>query len=585
MWDRIVSLGGSWWPSVLRQAVNFRAHGRATRGRRCVSWSGHWRVERLESRELLSHLDGHWTGTLSGTNVTADFQFDVHHDAVTRGSFSGSACGFNSVHHSFDDLNVPIVANHFASAIPAQLPLLLGGSISGDITSDTTAGGTVVVLSPICTVVGTVAVNKILLPTVSLTPNARSFSENGAPVVLDSGALVSDGDSPNFDTGSLIVTISHGANANDLLEIRNQGTDPGQIGVAGSNVTFGGTTIGSFSGGTGTTPLTITFNASATAATAQALLRNVTFRTSGSPINTDQRTIDIVVSDGDGGTSPTVSRKINVIAVGTTPHVTRMHRAYNPHADYHFFTIANAEFSNAVNAGYHDETAGQSGFSVMDNLQPNTAPIHRLYNLISGRHYYTLSDFERDFLVSIGWRFEKDEGYMSTSAAPGTTTIYRLYNTNSGVHLYTEDVGTKTEILTTFAGIWVEHSPLGNAFAVIVSHARSQPGAARFSEPLAATLAGPEEFIVTTLNREPLGPTINVGTVGSERADWRSRSVETNDWANTNRGSSGPTRLVPRLGSIDSQPTDEFRDAVDGLYATEVLFRELDGVTTRHNIE
>jgi hypothetical protein len=518
---------------------------------------------------------------LTGSNVHADFQFAVHDDAVTGGSISGNACGYDNVEYGFDNQNVPIVANHFAVPIPAQLPLLLGGSVTGTITSDTTATGTVVVLSPICTVVGNVTVTKIQPPTIGLTPNARSFSENGAPVVLDSGAHVRDHDSPNFDTGSLIVTISGGANANDRLEVHHQGTEAGQIGVAGGNITFGGTTIGVVSGGTGSTPLTIEFNASATAAAAQALLRSVTFRTSGSPIDTAHRTIDIVISDGDGGTSNTASRAINVVAVGTSVHVTRMHRAYNPHADYHFFTIATAEFSNAVNAGYHDETAGQSGFSVMDNLQPNTAPIHRLYNLISGRHYYTLNDFERDFLVSIGWRFEKDEGYMSTSSAPGTTTIYRLYNTNSGVHLYTEDVGTKTAILTTFAGIWVEHSPLGNAFAVIVSHARSQSGEAHSSSPQAATLAGPEELIANTLNREPQGLTINVGLVGSDRTDARSRLGSPSDGANPGSSSRESTRLIPRRESITRQPAAGFSNAVDELFATERLFRELDGVTTQ----
>ncbi|MBI5759301.1 MAG: hypothetical protein HZA46_12355 [Planctomycetales bacterium] len=580
MWDRIVSFGGSWWTSALRQAANGIPRGRVTHGRRSALRTGHWRIERLERRELLSHLDGLWTGTLTGSNVHADFQFAVHDDAVTGGSISGNACGYDNVEYGFDNQNVPIVANHFAVPIPAQLPLLLGGSVSGTITSDTTATGTVVVLSPICTVVGTVTVTKIQPPTIGLTPNARSFSENGAPVVLDSGAHVRDHDSPNFDTGSLIVTISGGANADDRLELHHQGTEAGQIGITGSNVTFGGTTIGSFSGGTGTTPLTIAFNASATAAAAQALLRSVTFRTSGSPIDTAQRTIDIVVSDGDGGTSNTASRAINVVAVGTSVHVTRMHRAYNPHADYHFFTIATAEFSNAVNAGYHDETAGQSGFSVMDSLQPNTAPIHRLYNLISGRHYYTLNDFERDYLVSIGWRFEKDEGYMSTSTAPGTTTIFRLYNTNSGVHLYTEDVGTKTAILTTFAGIWVEHSPLGNAFAVIVSHARSQSGEARSSSPQAATLAGPEEFIASTSNREPLGPTINAGTVGSERAVSRSRSSDASEGMNPTIESTGSTRPTSRRGPIGKQPTAGTVKAVDELLTTQRLIRDLYGVTT-----
>jgi hypothetical protein len=412
-----------------------------------------------------------------------------------------------------------------------------------------------------------------LKPTIALTPNARSFAENGSPVILDSGSTVADTDSLNFDAGSLAVTISGGANANDRVEVRNQGTGAGQIGVAGGSVSFGGTTIGSLSGGVGTTPLTVAFNSSATAAAAQALLRNVTFRTSGSPINTAQRTIGIVVSDGDGGVSTTVSRSINVIAVAGTANVTRMNRAYNPNADYHFFTIAAAEFTNAVNAGYHDETAGRSGFSVLDNLLANTTPIHRLYNLTSGRHYYTLNDFERDVLVSIGWRFEKDEGFMYTAPAAGTTTIYRLYNSNSGVHLYTENATTKSTILATFAGIWVEHSALGNAFAVIVSGEQSRTAAVRSIDQPVGTFAGSAVINSPTLSDQPLRIAVDAWPVDPASRIVRSRFASAIDGTNSEQRS---TLRIPRRGLTDMRPPTDDIDTIDELFATERRLRELE---------
>lgn len=405
-------------------------------------------------------------------------------------------------------------------------------------------------------------------PTIALTPNARSFAENGAPVVLDSGATVTDTDSPNFDTGSLAVTIGSGANANDRVEVRNQGTGAGQIGVAGANVTFGGTTIGTFSGGTGTTPLTFTFNASATATGAQALLRNITFRTSGPSINTAQRTIGIVVSDGDGGTSTTVSRAINVFAVAGAANVTRMYRAYNPNADYHFFTITSAEFSNAVTAGYHDETSGQSGFSVLDNLVAGTTPIHRLYNLTSGRHYYTLSDYERDVLVSIGWRFEKDEGFMYAATASGATTIYRLYNNNSGVHLYTESAATRSTILTTFAGVWVEHSALGNAFAVIVSGEQSRTAAIRYRDASVAGAFEAGEFAARPASFGPPQTAINAWPLALARTSRQAPSDDTIARTNANAGSRRSTQLNSGLGTIGKLPSRVFADAVDEVFAT-----------------
>ena len=97
--------------------------------------------------------------------------------------------------------------------------------------------------------------------------------------------------------------MSSNSTANDRLEIANNGTAVGQIGTNGMNVTYGGTTIGTFSGGSGNQALVITFNASATPAAVQALTQAITFRTLGDNPSTLQRTISWQLNDGDGSVS------------------------------------------------------------------------------------------------------------------------------------------------------------------------------------------------------------------------------------------------------------------------------------------
>lgn len=61
--------------------------------------------------------------------------------------------------------------------------------------------------------------------------------------------MVADSDSANFDTGTLTISIPSGnVPTEDVLSIRNQGTGAGQIGVSGSNVTYGGVVIGTYTG-------------------------------------------------------------------------------------------------------------------------------------------------------------------------------------------------------------------------------------------------------------------------------------------------------------------------------------------------
>src|SRR5206468_8360109 len=73
------------------------------------------------------------------------------------------------------------------------------------------------------------------------------------------------------DVCSSDLFIANGA-PEDRLGIRHQGTAAGQIGVNGSEISYGGTPIGTATGGeSGSSPLVVTFNAEATPAAAQSV--------------------------------------------------------------------------------------------------------------------------------------------------------------------------------------------------------------------------------------------------------------------------------------------------------------------------
>jgi hypothetical protein len=304
--------------------------------------------------------------------------------------------------------------------------------------------------------------------------------------LLFPAATFADADSSTTSGGTVAVSLAS-AVATDRIVVVNQGTAAGQIGVSGSQITFGGQTLGSFAGGTGTTALTVTLASGATPAGVQALLRSIQYQTTASsPASlAAARVATVTVTDGLSNTAA-VNRQVLIAALNPSTGTTRFLRAYNPNADYHFFTRTVAEFHNAVAAGYRDESTGQGGFDVLADYVAGTALIHRLYNLTTGRHYYTLSDGERDSLVRLGWRFEKNEGFMATGTAGNFVEVFRLYNRNSGVHLYTENAAAKDAILAAFPGVWEQHSSLGFAtvdVAVVTRSAGSLIVAAATAEP------------------------------------------------------------------------------------------------------
>ena len=161
-------------------------------------------------------------------------------------------------------------------------------------------------------------------PTITnLIGDSLAYSEGAGAVVIEQGAnaLVADVDSTNFDTGTLTISIpSGGDSAEDVLSIRNQGTGAGQIGVSGSTVTYGGVTIGTFTGGSNGSNLVITFNSSATPTAVTALVKNVTYaNTDAASPTTGARTVRYVLTDGDGGASANYDTTVTVSAVNDAP--------------------------------------------------------------------------------------------------------------------------------------------------------------------------------------------------------------------------------------------------------------------------
>ncbi|WP_178119528.1 Ig-like domain-containing protein [Pseudomonas sp. SCB32] len=156
----------------------------------------------------------------------------------------------------------------------------------------------------------------------NLGGDSVTFTQGSGSILLDGGsdATLTDSDSPDFNGGSLHVSIvANGVSTEDVLGIRNQGTGAGQIGVSGANVTYQGTVIGSVAGGTGGSDLVVSFNANATAAAVQALLRNLSYDNSNASnaIGQSARTVRVTVNDGDS--SSTSHADVTVAVIETVP--------------------------------------------------------------------------------------------------------------------------------------------------------------------------------------------------------------------------------------------------------------------------
>ncbi|WP_290642478.1 DUF4347 domain-containing protein, partial [Aquabacterium sp.] len=157
----------------------------------------------------------------------------------------------------------------------------------------------------------------------NLSGDTLAFTEDQSAQIIDQGtsATIAMGDQTLYNGGNLTVSFTAGSTAaEDVLAIRNQGTGSGQIGISGSNVTYAGTTIGTYAGGTSGANLVITLNSNATDAAVTALLKNITYQnTNTSTPSTSTRTVRFVATNALGQTSANNDVSVTVTSVNDAP--------------------------------------------------------------------------------------------------------------------------------------------------------------------------------------------------------------------------------------------------------------------------
>lgn len=158
-------------------------------------------------------------------------------------------------------------------------------------------------------------------PRVTLPDEPPTFIEDQAAVVIQPLGVILDYDLSDYDTGTLTVTNTNAA-VGDRIEVLPSGTGVGQVSVSGNTLLYEGNAVGTFQGGEDGAPLVCTFNSASTRAAVVAVLNRLTFRHEGDHPSTHDRTISVVVTDGDGGTSAPATATVRVVAVDDAPTIT-----------------------------------------------------------------------------------------------------------------------------------------------------------------------------------------------------------------------------------------------------------------------
>ncbi|MBI4708904.1 MAG: hypothetical protein HY764_01715 [Candidatus Portnoybacteria bacterium] len=116
-------------------------------------------------------------------------------------------------------------------------------------------------------------------------------------------------------------------------------------------------------------------------------------------------------------------------------------RLYNPQTEDHFYTPSESEKNSALTKGYIDEGTSGTIFSVSTSTGLMVASLQRLFNPISGDHFYTTSTQEANAAISqAGYLSEGSVGFVALDQSAGLIPLFRMFNPATKDHFYTTDI-------------------------------------------------------------------------------------------------------------------------------------------------
>ncbi|PAY18553.1 hypothetical protein CKO51_15790 [Rhodopirellula sp. SM50] len=149
-------------------------------------------------------------------------------------------------------------------------------------------------------------------PVLQSSSGATYYGVGDEPVSIAGQFSLAPVGVPFFDGAVATVELTSGQIASDVLSIRDEGNGAGQVGVSGTDVSYDGAVVATFTAGSGTSPLTLTFNAAATELAVERILQSVTYFTSDPVVIGGGRVATFSFVDGNGHASDSATKPLQL---------------------------------------------------------------------------------------------------------------------------------------------------------------------------------------------------------------------------------------------------------------------------------
>lgn len=126
-----------------------------------------------------------------------------------------------------------------------------------------------------------------------------------------------------------------------------------------------------------------------------------------------------------------------------------IYRFFDTLSGTHFYTASELERDNVRNNLPQYRYEGPSFGAPLPN--PETSSVHRFFNTQTGTHFFTISEVERNQVLRDlpQYNYEGVAYHAYMRSEPGTTPLYRFFNTQTGTHFYTPSDVERDVVMNT----------------------------------------------------------------------------------------------------------------------------------------
>jgi hypothetical protein len=168
-----------------------------------------------------------------------------------------------------------------------------------------------------------------------------------------------------------------------------------------------------------------------------------------------------------GGCSGTgscvITMNTNIAVTATFAAVSPVYRFWSNTYLHHFYTISEFERDYVIATWPTVWTYEGPVFYAFTTQVPGTLPVYRFWSSTYRGHFYTISEFERDYVIATWpetWTFEGPAFYAFSTQVPGTSPVYRFWSNVFLGHFYTISQIERDYVIATWPTAWSYEGPV-----------------------------------------------------------------------------------------------------------------------------